>query len=341
MKSDARKMAGSALTSGRACRGRCHRAIYLRSGASALLISAILLAVSGISLAQALYKYRGPDGEWIYTDRAPEAEAGAEVRELPNGLKKPEVSLAYRLVGRQIQFHATNEFHAPVELVLALDVLENVERPPPDQSMNWLLPPRSETELLRLDTVSGAGVPNISYRFLYLHGDPKAVHRIDRPYRAPFAIANKFMVSQAFPIQVTHNTADSNYAVDFAMPVGTDVYAARGGTVIEVASTNFRAGFNPGEKGASANLVRILHDDGTIGVYAHLNWNTIRVKPGDEVKRGEYIADSGNTGFSSGPHLHFVVLRNSGGRLESLPIVFEGSNKARVTPKFGEQLAAY
>jgi murein DD-endopeptidase MepM/ murein hydrolase activator NlpD len=334
-------MAGSALTSGRVCLWRCHLAIYLRSGSSALLISAILLLISGISLAQALYKYRGPDGEWIYTDRAPETEAGAEVRELPSGLKSPEVTLAYRLVGRQIQIHATNEFHAPVELVLALDVLENVERPPTDHPMNWLLQPRSQTELLQLDAVGEVGVPNISYRFLYLHGDPNAVHRIDRPYRAPFAIAKKFMVSQAFPIQVTHNTSDSYYAVDFAMPVGTDVYAARGGTVIEVASTNFRAGSTPGEKGASANLVRILHDDGTIGVYAHLNWNTIRVKPGDKVKRGEYIADSGNTGFSTGPHLHFVVLRNVGGRLESLPVVFEGPNEDKVTPIIGKQLAAY
>ena len=341
MKSDARKMAGSASTSGRACLGRCRPAIYLRSKSSALLISAILLGISAISLAQALYKYRGPDGEWVFTDRAPETEALAEVRDLPSGLKKPEVSLAYRLVGRKIQFHATNDFHAPVELVLVLDVLENVERPPPDQSMDWLLPPRSQTELLQLDAVGDVGVPDISYRFLYLLGDPNAEHRPHRPYRAPFSIANKFMVSQAFPIQVTHNTADSYYAVDFAMPVGTDVYAARGGTVIEVASTNFRAGSDPAEQGASANLVRILHDDGTIGVYAHLNWNTIRVRPGDEVKRGEYIADSGNTGFSSGPHLHFVVLRNGGGHLESLPIVFEGPNETEVTPDLGKQLAAY
>ena len=334
-------MAGSALTSGRGFPGRCHPVIYLRSRSSALLVSAVLLVISGISPAQALYKYRGPDGEWIYTDRAPDTEASAEVRELPSGLKKPEVSVAYRLIGRQIQFHATNEFHAPVELVLALDVLENVERPPPDQSMDWLLPPRSQTELVQLDAVGEVGVPDISYRILYLHGDPNAVHRTDRPYRAPFAIANKFVVSQAFPIRVTHNTADSYYAIDFTMPVGTDIYAARGGTVIEVASTNFRAGSNPEEKGVSANLVRILHDDGTIGVYAHLNWNTIRVRPGDKVKRGEYIADSGNTGFSTGPHLHFVVLRNGGGRLESLPIVFEGPNEARVTPEFGQQLTAY
>ena len=341
MKFDVRKMAGSASTSARSFPGRCHAANCLRSISSGLLISAILLTISGISLAQALYKYRGPDGEWVFTDRAPETEAPAEVRELPTGVKKAEVSVIHRLVGRQIQFYASNEFHAPVELMLALDVLENVERPPPDQSMRWLLPPRSQTALLQLNALDEAAAPDISYRFIYLYGDPQTVHRTDRPYRAPFANAKKFMVSQAYPINVTHNTVDSYYAVDFTMPVGTDVYAARDGTVIEVASTNFRAGPDPEEQGASANLIRILHKDGTFAVYAHLNWNTIRVKPGDEVQRGEYIADSGNTGFSTGPHLHFVVLRNGGQRMESLPVVFEGPNETAVTPEFGQQLAAF
>ena len=149
------------------------------------------------------------------------------------------------------------------------------------------------------------------------------------------------MVSQSFPIGVTHNTADSYYAVDFVMPIGTDIYAAREGLVVEVASSNYRAGPDPEEDGASSNLVRILHEDGTYAVYAHLNWNTIRVLPGDEVKRGEYIADSGNTGFSTGPHLHFVVLRNNGMRVESLPILFEGPNGAEVEPRSGQELTAY
>ena len=125
------------------------------------------------------------------------------------------------------------------------------------------------------------------------------------------------------------------------MPIGTDIYAARGGKVVEVASTNYRAGPDPQEEGASANLVRIMHDDGTFAVYAHLNWNTIRVKPGDDVERGEYIADSGNTGFSTGPHLHFVVLANRGLRHESLPVVFQGPNTAEVTAEMGTPLVAY
>ena len=65
------------------------------------------------------------------------------------------------------------------------------------------------------------------------------------------------------------------------------------------------------------------------------------MQPGDEVERGEYIADSGNTGFSSGPHLHFVVMRNRGLRLESVPVVFEGPNSSIIAPVTGLQLTAY
>jgi murein DD-endopeptidase MepM/ murein hydrolase activator NlpD len=87
--------------------------------------------------------------------------------------------------------------------------------------------------------------------------------------------------------------------------------------------------------------VRILHDDGTYAIYAHLNTNTIRVKPGDRVERGQYIADSGNTGFSSGPHLHFAVVRNVGLRVESVPVTFLGANSASIVPASGNFLAAY
>ncbi len=335
MKLDAQKTAGSASTSV-SCQNTDSR-----PRASALLISATLLIVSGLGLAQTLYKFKGPDGEWVYTDRAPEEAASTETRDLPTGDKDPVVTVENRLVGRQIQLHARNDFYGPVELVLALDVLEDVKLPPPEQSLRWVLPPRSDTELIQLDALDDATAPYVSYRFIYLHGDPDSEHNAGRPYRAPFALANDFMVSQSFPIGVTHNTADSYYAVDFVMPIGTDIYAAREGLVVEVASSNYRAGPDPEEDGASSNLVRILHEDGTYAVYAHLNWNTIRVLPGDEVKRGEYIADSGNTGFSTGPHLHFVVLRNNGMRVESLPILFEGFNGAEVEPRSGQELTAY
>ena len=66
MKSNAPKTAGSASTS-----VSCQNADS-RPRTAALLISTALLIVSGLVLAQTLYKYKGPDGEWVYTDRAPE-----------------------------------------------------------------------------------------------------------------------------------------------------------------------------------------------------------------------------------------------------------------------------
>jgi murein DD-endopeptidase MepM/ murein hydrolase activator NlpD len=160
-------------------------------------------------------------------------------------------------------------------------------------------------------------------------------------YRAPYAVGTAHVVTQTYPVSDTHRTRDSMYAVDFAMPVGTNVVAARDGIVFDVASTNFKGGPDQEEYADLANLVRILHDDGTFAVYAHLNWNTIRVRPGDRVTAGEYIADSGNTGFTSGPHLHFAVQRNLGMRVESMPVAFRGPEGTSVQPESGASLTAY
>ncbi|MDK0520259.1 M23 family metallopeptidase [Streptomyces sp. ML-6] len=86
---------------------------------------------------------------------------------------------------------------------------------------------------------------------------------------------------------------------DFAVPVGTEVGAAHGGTVV-------KAGPNGGGDGpAYGNAVVIKHANGTYSQYAHLS--KIEVRVGEAVKTGEKIALSGNTGNSSGPHLHFEI----------------------------------
>jgi murein DD-endopeptidase MepM/ murein hydrolase activator NlpD len=72
----------------------------------------------------------------------------------------------------------------------------------------------------------------------------------------------------------------------------------------------------------SGNFVRILHDDGTMGVYLHLQRGSVKVQEGQRVSLGQPLARSGNTGNSTGPHLHFVVQRNVGMALESIPFSF-------------------
>lgn len=301
----------------------------------------VLAETGGQARAQAMYKYQGSDGEWIYSDRPPPDQQAAEIRPLQKALAQPQVHVTHRLVERQVSLEAENEFYSPVEIVIALDELRNVGFPPPEMNLRWVVPARSSAELMRLDALEEGGASGISYRFVWIPGDPQSEHRPDRSYRAPFALSREYPVSQAFPTGITHTTPDSRYAVDIAMPVGTDIHAARAGTVVEIAASNYRGGFDTTRDGAEANLIRILHDDGTFAIYAHLNRSSIRVRPGDAVARGQYIAESGNTGFTSGPHLHFAIVQNRNLRLDSVPFVFEGPGGSEITPQTGVALRAY
>lgn len=85
--------------------------------------------------------------------------------------------------------------------------------------------------------------------------------------------------------------------VDWATPTGTSVYASCGGTVA-------KAGWGSGY----GYVVYINHEDGRQTRYAHLS--KVLVSAGDTVRQGDKIALSGNTGVSTGPHLHFEILIN-------------------------------
>jgi len=304
-------------------------------------MATLMLAVSGVASSQSMYKYRGDDGEWIYSDRPPDEEAMVEVRDLEISKSVGTIDVTHGFVGQSVELTAHNEFYAPVEMTLEIKTIQGLQFPHPDQEMRWVLAPKSETPLFTLDLLEDGAPPFLEYQFKYLAGDPSARHRPGGGYRAPFAIASNYPITQAFPEVATHTTPDSHYAIDFAMPIGTDIFAARDGVVFDVASNNFTAGLDPQRDGPKANVVRVMHDDGTYAIYAHLNTNTIRVKPGDRVRRGEYIADSGNTGFSSGPHLHFAVLRNAGMRVASVPVTFTGAGPNSVVPSTGAILTAH
>ena len=306
----------------------------------ALLFITTMLAC-GIASAQTMYKYRGESGEWIFSDRPPDGRQDIETRSITSRATRGELIVAHEFTGNSIEVTVRNSFYAPMEVELIFNSIVGVNYPDPDQQLRWVIPARSERVLLDLAALEGTAVPSVQYRYLYLPGDPDAEPSGDFVYRAPFSAGLQFQITQTYPDSVTHRTRDSMYAVDLSMPVGTGIVASRGGLVFDVASTNFRGGPNADQYADLANLVRILHDDGTYAVYAHLNWNTIRVRPGDRVEMGQYIADSGNTGLSSGPHLHFAVQRNMGRRIDSLPVAFRGAGGSRVTPSSGSMLSAY
>ncbi|MGA8205289.1 MAG: M23 family metallopeptidase [Woeseiaceae bacterium] len=306
------------------------------------LVALILSLFAAVAGAQTMYKYRGGDGEWIYSDRPPDDGSTSQVVALHKRVRHSAVRVTEAIVGGTMTLTAHNTFYAPVELALDIERIDGIQYPDPDEELRWVLPPRSDTDVLDLPLSNDGAAPALVYQFKYVAGDPAARHQPPGPYRAPFSISSEFPVTQAYPEVATHTTPDSYYAVDIAMPIGTDIVAARDGIVFDVASRHFSSGLDPIRDGPNANVVRILHDDGTYAIYAHLNTNTIRVKPGDRVRRGQYIADSGNTGYSSGPHLHFAVVRNAGMHLESVPFTFQGpSAGSRITPSAGMLLTAY
>ena len=163
---------------------------------------------------------------------------------------------------------------------------------------------------------------------------------ISAGYRAPFAPGSSFTVTQGFHGTATHASPSNEYAVDIAMPIGTGVYAARSGVVVQIAYSNYSGGTDPEVDGPRANIVRILHEDGTLALYAHLDRASVRVRPGEQVRAGQYIADSGNTGFTTGPHLHFAILKNRGFDLVSVPFVFSGAGGTTTEPQQGQTLTS-
>ncbi|MEV7018078.1 M23 family metallopeptidase [Streptomyces sp. NPDC093991] len=93
--------------------------------------------------------------------------------------------------------------------------------------------------------------------------------------------------------------ASKHSGQDYAVPTGTPVLAAHGGTVVKA------GGNGAGDGPAYGNAVVIKHGSQTYSQYAHLS--SVNVKVGQVVKTGQKIALSGNTGNSSGPHLHFEI----------------------------------
>ena len=236
----------------------------------------------------------------------------------PVGIVVEAAGGGHRLVG-------LNRGPAPVSVRLLLADVDNV-------SADVLLPvyavlaPYSQAVLLQVH----AAVAGRPYRF-----SSEAVHAIGSylaqpdenfAYRLPFAHGHGAVVSQSHDgPRLTHDTADSEYAIDFAMPAGTPVVAARDGIVIEAVFAN-RAGGRDRRLLARANVVRILHADGSIASYARLAHAVAPVAVGQKVQAGAIIGGVGVTGYSGGPHLHFVVQKvvgsGTGFATVSLPVRF-------------------
>lgn len=158
------------------------------------------------------------------------------------------------------------------------------------------------------------------YRYQWLYGCPGALPD-DTVYMLPFDPASRHKLLQGAHGTFSHQAGSGNdYANDWDMPEGTVVLAARGGVVVGLRSDSTAHGVGERFKN-SANYAIIRHADGTYGEYLHLQAFGQLVKLGDDVHVGQAIAHSGNTGYTSRPHLHFGVFRiRDDNKREALPV---------------------
>ncbi|MCM8612927.1 M23 family metallopeptidase [Accumulibacter sp.] len=226
-----------------------------------------------------------------------------------------------------------NRGPAPVSVRLLLADVDNV-RADALLPVYAVLPPHSQALLLQVGPAVAGRPHRFSSQALHTVGSYRAQPDQHFAYRLPFAPGHRAIVSQSHDgPRLTHDTPDSEYAIDFAMPAGTPVVAARDGVVIETEFAN-RAGGRDRRLLAKANVVRILHADGTIASYGHLAHAGIApVAVGETLKSGTVIGGVGATGYSDGPHLHFVVQKvvgeGTGFTTVSLPVRFLIGNPPR------------
>ena len=267
--------------------------------------------------------YRWTDGKGIthYGDHQPDAPA-SQVAEIPVRAEPGAVArLRVETDGGRYLAWADNTLAGPIEVMLHFSQQDNIVGAP-------ALPARATVPAHGSALVSVLGAASMGrggsfeLRMDSLPGDPNARPQ-DVEYLMPLE-TTELDIEQGYGGSFSHADLQNHHAIDFGAPIGTPVLAARDGVVMQVESDFDQAGMNLEKYAGRANFIRILHDDGTMALYAHLKADGVHVRVGQRVGTGQRIGLSGNTGFTTGPHLHFVVQVNRGMRLESLPVRMRG-----------------
>lgn len=286
---------------------------------SFLLLGLLLPALAGSRQA---YRWVDQQGGVQYADKQPRNVPDAKVRVIPIPAESRAIArLRVEAGDGNYLAWADNHLAGPIEVMLSFSRSTNV-RAEPALPARATVPANGSVLVARL----GADAPGRNGSFeLSLRGVPgnPSARPQDVEYLPPLR-QPRSRIDQGFDGQFSHDDEENRYALDFAADIGTPVMAARAGTVMQAESGFSQAGLKKDSYSGRANFVRILHDDGSMALYAHLKTGGVLVRVGQQVQAGQQIGLSGNTGFTTGPHLHFALQVNRGMRLLSIPFRMRG-----------------
>jgi murein DD-endopeptidase MepM/ murein hydrolase activator NlpD len=280
-----------------------------------LLFCCGLLMVATCALATTIYKSTDADGVVTYSDQPGKGSRVFAFKDDMDEHLDQQVRLIIMKKDGVDSVYVRNDLYAPVEVQLSFTGVKNANGVT-GGPIRRVIAQRSSIRMAQL-TAKQAGQP-LAYvpQLNYALGNPSGAVM---GYQYPFPWrGGPFRISQGANGVYSHFGPRNRYAIDIAMPEGTPIIAARGGVVVKTENSQ-----DGQSSDASGNFVRVLHDDGTMGVYLHLKKGSVSVREGQKVGVGSALALSGNTGNSTGPHLHFVVQRNTGMGLVSIPYQFK------------------
>ena len=214
-----------------------------------------------------------------------------------------EIRFYHEMQGRQAFVYADNNEYAPMAAEFKF-TLTNMTTSLKDGS-TVIIPPQSKKVLITQFTPIKSAT---SFAFKYSMGinignTLQREYDGDYIYQLPFAPGKSQKIFQGYHGKFSHQNVK---ALDFDLKEGDEIYAARGGIVVEMVEHHNKscpqlncAKYN--------NKIVVMHDDGTFADYSHLKLNGSLVEKGDLVKVGQLIGYSGSTGYATGPHLHFGV----------------------------------
>lgn len=236
--------------------------------------------------------------------------------------------------GTDIELRARNLLDFPITYTVRFDgryrSLDSITR---------TLGPGESERVAQVDIDEGGNRGRLRYRFRWTVGSQDLRHDDMHAYSLPYAPSKTYRVLQGYGSRFSH-TGREEFAVDFDMPVGTPVHAARGGVVALVEESHSKGCWED-NCGKYANFVVVLHDDGTTGEYYHLDKDGALVEPGERIAQGQQIALSGNTGHTTMPHLHFAVYRAvAWGRTQSIAVRFRSADGIIDRPRRGARYVA-
>lgn len=294
----------------------------------------IAMLLPGIAAPKHVYSWRDDKGVLHFSDQRPAGQQEVKATKVTVDARD-WVSVRDERRGNLTMHFLRNLLGGPIEVELSLPSSENTLTDPP-LPHRFTVAAFSESPLF----TAGALTPgrfSYQYRFTYVPGAPDAPVNLEHVYELPFRSERRLLVAQGFNGSFSHTDEYSRHAIDIGMAEGTPILAARAGVVMEIEEDFDGGGTDQSRYGDRANYIRILHADGSMAVYAHLKLESVRVTLGQSVNAGQQIAESGNTGFSTGPHLHFVIQRNVGMRVVSVPFKLRKADGPAL-PREGEAL---